>query len=121
MSPEIISERGHDHMSDWYALGITMFELVTGRPPFDHADLERLAEMICFEDLPIRSDFTRNFEDLVLKLTHKVRKQRLGYHQGADEIKRHPFFKSIDWEKAENLQLKPPIVPDNNSEVIPDF
>lgn len=74
MSPEIISERGHDHMSDWYALGITMYELVTGRPPFDHADLERLADIICFDDLPLKSEFSRDLEDILLRLTHKLQK-----------------------------------------------
>ena len=121
MSPEVISERGHDHMSDWYALGITMYELATGRPPFDHQDLERLAEMICFEDLPVRSEFSNNFEDILLKLTHKVRKQRLGYNNGADDIKSHPFFKSIDWDRANNLELKPPIIPDTAAQASPDF
>ena len=102
MSPEIISSKGHDHMSDWYALGIVMFELATGFPPFDHDDLERLADIVCFEDLPLKSDFSKDFKDILLKLTHKLRTSRLGYSEGASAIKNHPFFKSIDWEKVLN-------------------
>ena len=80
MSPEIISERGHDHMSDWYALGITMYELATGRPPFEHEDLDRLADMVCFDDLPLSSEFSEHFSNILLSLTHKVCEERLGYH-----------------------------------------
>jgi len=84
-------------MSDWYALGIVMYELVTGRPPFDHKNLEELANLVCFEDLPLRSEFSKDLKDILLKLTHKLRKSRLGYHHGAAEIKNHPFFKSVNW------------------------
>ena len=77
MSPEMIAERGHDELSDWWSLGIVMYELATGNPPFNHADLERLADMICFEDLPLDSHFSADFSDLLLKLTHKVRTKRL--------------------------------------------
>ena len=70
--------------------------------------------MICFEDLPLQRGFSSDLEDILLRLTHKARKQRLGYGRGADDIKNHPFFKSIDWERAANLELRPPIVPDAN-------
>ena len=112
MSPEMVSEKGHDMLSDWWALGIVMFELATGLPPFDDADLERLADKICFEDLPVRSEFSRDFTDLLIRLTHKLMDSRLGCKQGASDIKAHPFFKTIDWSTVRNKGLKPPIVPD---------
>jgi len=34
MSPEVIGEQGHDMQSDWWSLGIVMYELATGNPPF---------------------------------------------------------------------------------------
>ena len=112
MSPEMVSEKGHDMLSDWWALGIVMFELATGLPPFDDADLERLADKICFEDLPVRTEFSRDFTDLLIGLTHKLMDRRLGCKKGASDIKAHPFFKTIDWSKVRDKGLKPPIVPD---------
>ena len=66
MSPEVIKGDGHSEMTDWWGLGITLFELVTGKPPYDlgegsDADIERLAEKIKFEDMPAKSHFTDNF------------------------------------------------------------
>lgn len=34
MSPEVIKGSGHNEMSDWWGLGITLFELATGNPPY---------------------------------------------------------------------------------------
>ena len=111
MAPEMISEKGHDTRSDWWALGIVMYELATGKPPYDDKDLERLADVICFEDLPLQNYFSREFSNLLLGLTHKLPASRLGAKKGASEIKAHPFFKSINWELAGQKGLKPPIVP----------
>ena len=72
MAPEIVSEKGHDQMSDWWALGIVLYELATGSVPFDDDNLETLSDKICFEDLPIRSSmFSSDLEDLILRLTEK--------------------------------------------------
>ena len=87
MSPEMVSENGHDALSDWWALGIVMYELATGRPPFDDADLEALAEKIRFDDMPEMRQFSKELSDIVLKLTSKLPSRRLGCKNGAEEIK----------------------------------
>ena len=120
MAPEIISEQGHNELADWWSLGILMFELATGVPPYDDADLERLADKICFDDLPLRSEFSRDFSDLLLKLTHKVRTKRLGSKGGATQIKAHPFFKTVEWDKLLSRQVRAPFLPDPAAENEPD-
>jgi len=78
MSPEVIAERGHDMLSDWWSLGIVMYELATGFPPFADRNLEIMAENIQFGDLPTQPHFSAEFESLLLGLTSKVAEQRLG-------------------------------------------
>ena len=46
--------------------------------------------------------------DLISRLLCRNPKKRLGYNEGADEIKQHPFFKKINWEKAYNKMYQPP-------------
>ena len=78
MSPEILGENGHDKMSDWWSLGIILYELATGLPPFRSNDLEQIAEDIKFEDMPIKKEFSKEFTNLLLGLTQKAPGKRLG-------------------------------------------
>ena len=111
MSPEVLAEQGYDMQSDWWSLGIVLFELATGTPPFQDANLEAMADNIRFGDLPTRNYFSDEFEDLLQRLTHKLPDQRLGKDGGASEIKKHPFFRGVDWRAVIQKQKKPPIVP----------
>lgn len=72
MSPEVIGEQGHDMQSDWWALGIVMYELATGNPPFESPDMVTMADNIRFGDLPHKDYFSEEFEDLLQRLTHKL-------------------------------------------------
>lgn len=112
MSPEVIAQQGHDMQSDWWALGIVMYELATGNPPFVSKDLEAMADNIRFADLPTQSHFSDEFENLVMRLTSKLPAKRLGKN-GSTEIKNHPFFRNVKWDKVLKKQLKPPIIPQN--------
>mmetsp|Transcript_15881 Transcript_15881/g.21509 ORF Transcript_15881/g.21509 Transcript_15881/m.21509 type:complete len:86 (+) Transcript_15881:174-431(+) len=84
-------------LSDWWSLGIVLYELATGVPPFRCEDLGKMAEDIRFEDLPTQSFFSDEFENLVMRLTSKMPSMRLGKN-GAQEVKDHPFFRNINWD-----------------------
>ena len=113
MSPEVIGEQGHDMQSDWWSLGIVIYELATGYPPFCDADLDAMADNIRFRDMPTKSYFSDELDDLLQRLTHKLPKQRLGNKSGASEIKNHPFFRNVDWDAVIQKRTKPPIIPAN--------
>jgi len=52
MSPEILCEQGHDLMSDWWSLGIVLYELACGDPPYKSEDLDQMVDQICSEEIP---------------------------------------------------------------------
>ena len=61
MSPEVVAEQGHDTQSDWWALGIVMYELATGSPPFTAQDPDTMAENIRFSDIRHKDYFSDEF------------------------------------------------------------
>jgi len=55
----------------------------------------------------MEDSFSEDLKDLLTKLLTKYPKKRLGY-KGAEEVKKHPFFKNIDWEALLNKEIPPP-------------
>ncbi len=108
LAPETINGLGQDEMSDWWSLGCILFEFLFGYPPF-HADIpEKVFENILArkiewpddEDCPVSEEA----KDLINKLMVINPRERLGaniaekYSSGGEEIRKHPWFDSINWE-----------------------
>lgn len=100
LAPESILGTGQDSMVDWWALGVICYEFLYGIPPF-HADTpDKVFENILsrridwHEDVVQISPEARDFMERLMTLDPQ---KRLGYN-GAEEVKAHPFFKSINWD-----------------------
>jgi serine/threonine protein kinase len=111
IAPEVLSQKGYGPEVDWWSLGVILFEMLVGYPPFfsDSAS-ETCKKILNWKNnlaIPEKTRISDDAIDLIKKLIVDVDK-RLGYH-GADEIKRHPFFKRINWEKLHDIN--PPFIP----------
>ena len=116
LAPEMLIGNGHDFTVDWWALGILIFEMIVGIPPFFHRNKHRMYFLIrespvSFPD-PVRHRITVSPEaqDLIVKLLNKDRTQRLGAN-GIDEILQHPWFADLNIEALLAKQISPPYVP----------
>ncbi|KAM9181042.1 cAMP-dependent protein kinase catalytic subunit PRKX [Dugong dugon] len=112
LAPEVIQSKGHGRAVDWWALGILIFEMLSGFPPFFDDNPFGIYQKI----LAARIDFPRHLDfyvkDLIRKLLVVDRTRRLGnMKNGANDVKRHRWFRTVDWEGVPNRRLKPPIVP----------
>lgn len=113
MAPEILLNKGYCQPVDWYALGIMLFELLYGRPPFMHSDTYQLFEMTLHEKLKFPKDFDRNAKSLIKKLTKHDLTERYGnLVGGVNDIKEHKFFKGVDWQKLLTFKVDPPYKPE---------
>ena len=115
IAPEIISGEGYNESVDWWSLGIIMYEMLTGKLPFKfNFDSQEEQNDLNIYDKKIKfhSWIEENAKDLINKLLNKVPEKRIGSgKEGAENIKKHPFFSDIDWNKALNKELRPPFIP----------
>uniref|UniRef100_T1K6W5 cGMP-dependent protein kinase n=1 Tax=Tetranychus urticae TaxID=32264 RepID=T1K6W5_TETUR len=114
-APEIILNRGHDKAVDFWALGILLYELLTGVPPFQSTDPLKTYNIVLrgFDDIVFDSKcFSINAIHLIRRLCRDNPCERLGVQKnGINDVKKHKWFHGFDWEGLVNRQLKPPIVP----------
>jgi serine/threonine protein kinase len=108
MSPEIILQEGHGKAADWWALGILIYEMITGHPPFDKRDSVELYDDILTTAPNFDDRFSETAQNLVQMLLEKDPDRRLG-SKGAQEVKDHPFFDEIDWDSIYTRRTKSPL------------
>ncbi|XP_071721024.1 phototropin-1 [Rutidosis leptorrhynchoides] len=99
IAPEIISGAGHSSAVDWWALGILLYEMFYGYTPFRGKTRQRTFANVLHKDLKFPSSITVSLpaKQLIYRLLHRDPKNRLGSREGASEVKRHQFFRGINW------------------------
>jgi len=113
LAPEVIKGEDYTFAVDWWSLGTLLFEMVNGLPPFYVSENEeKMYDKILNEPLQIPDTFSDDAKDLISKLLERDPSKRL---IDPVQIKQHPFFKSIDFEKLLNKEITPPFVPDVQS------
>ncbi|XP_047330605.1 serine/threonine-protein kinase AtPK2/AtPK19-like [Impatiens glandulifera] len=113
MAPEILLSKGHDKNADWWSVGILLYEMLTGQPPFAHSNKKKLQEKIMNEKLKLPPRLTGEAHSLLKGLLQKDPSKRLGSGaRGSDDIKTHKWFKSTNWKKLETRELLPKFKPD---------
>ncbi|XP_075211653.1 protein kinase, cAMP-dependent, catalytic subunit 3 isoform X1 [Lycorma delicatula] len=112
LAPEIIQSKGHNKAVDWWALGVLIYEMLAGYPPFFDDNPFGIYEKILAGKIEWPRHLDPVAKDLIKKLLVQDRTKRLGnMKNGAEDIKRHRWFKSIDWQDVFFKKQKPPIIP----------
>ncbi|KAK9887804.1 hypothetical protein WA026_000119 [Henosepilachna vigintioctopunctata] len=114
VAPEVILNRGHDISADYWSLGVLMFELLTGTPPFTGSDPMKTYNIILkgIDAIEFPRNITRNAMALIKKLCRDNPAERLGYQKGGiSEIQKHKWFDGFNWEGLTQRTLTPPILP----------
>ena len=114
LAPEILFGQGYDKTCDWFSFGVVIFEMFCGYHPF-RSKTKKIDPSIYLRKTYIPDKVGKNAKDLIEKLFVSDPKKRLGYNS-ADEVKNHPFFKDIDFDKVLNKEYKPPFIPKLDSE-----
>jgi tRNA A-37 threonylcarbamoyl transferase component Bud32 len=116
LAPEIILNEGHDLAVDYWALGVLLYEMVVGAPPFYAEDPMEVYEKILSGNPSMPSFFTRNLSDLIKKLLRSQQAKRLGNTRGGTaSVVKHKWFSTFEWALLESGEAKPPHKPNISS------
>nr|XP_043640239.1 probable serine/threonine protein kinase IRE4 isoform X2 [Erigeron canadensis] len=100
LAPEILLGTEHGYAADWWSVGVILFELITGTPPFNSDNPERIFYNILNAKIPWPSnpnEISHEAQDMISRFLIHDPDQRLGAH-GSPEVKAHPFFKGVNWD-----------------------
>uniref|UniRef100_A0A8C2D8Q4 Ribosomal protein S6 kinase n=1 Tax=Cyprinus carpio TaxID=7962 RepID=A0A8C2D8Q4_CYPCA len=112
MAPEVVNRRGHTQSADWWSFGILMFEMLTGSLPFQGKDRKETMALILKAKLGMPQFLSPEVQSLLRALFKRNPSNRLGAGpDGVEEIKRHIFFATVDWNKLYRREIKPPFKP----------
>ncbi|CAO3612491.1 unnamed protein product [Cunninghamella blakesleeana] len=112
LAPEIIQSKGHGKAVDWWSLGILIFEMLAGYPPFFDDNSFGIYEKILLGKVQFPSHFDPLAKDLLKRLLVGDRNKRLGnLKNGSEDVKRHKWFRGVDWIGLLEKTVRPPIIP----------
>ena len=112
LAPEILQKKGYNKAVDWWSLGCVMYEMLTGKIPFAIKRGVKLNMKIYEQGVKYPDHLYKNAKDLIKKLLVIDPNERLGSGpDGSENIKKHPFFKGINWNDAYQRKGKPPFIP----------
>lgn len=116
IAPEILLNKGHSFPVDWWALGILLYEMFTGNPPFVDDNPMRIYQKIldCRVDYP--PDMPARAKDFISKLLKPNVSARVGnLANGALDVMKHPFFEGVNWRQVLERKVRAPYIPQVHS------
>jgi len=109
LAPEIIENSGHGLSVDWWSLGVLVYEMLAGHPPFSAATPYQTYQKICAGKYKFEPTFDPRAKEFVAGLLTKDRRKRLGCGKGGVAgVKKTRFLTGIDWPAILNCQAQVP-------------
>lgn len=113
LAPELLLGHGYTKAVDWWTLGVLLYEMLTGLPPFYSEDVNEMYRKILQDPLRFGDEVSRDARSILTLLLNRDPSRRLGTGaHGAADIKNHEFFsKHIDWNQLMAKKVQPPFKP----------
>ncbi|XP_072538534.1 cGMP-dependent protein kinase 1 isoform X2 [Salminus brasiliensis] len=116
-APEVILHRGHSVPADFWALGVFVYELLSGSSPFSGSDQLKVFAAILkgIDAVEFPSTISKTATDFIKRLCRENPSERLGQKNGVKDIRAHKWLDGFDWLALREGSHSPPIVPNVHS------
>ncbi|CAD8077010.1 unnamed protein product [Paramecium primaurelia] len=112
LAPEILLNKGHSKPVDWWCLGIFIYEMLAGIDPFNDEDPMAIYQKILKGKVKFPRNFDNEAKSLVKHLLEQDVTKRFGnLKNGADDIKSHKWYETLNWKDIINKKIKPQYIP----------
>lgn len=115
MAPEVMCRKNHSFAVDFFALGVMGYEFMLGRRPYLGKNRKEIRDQILAKQVVVTAEeiprgWSEEGADFVNRLLVRNPYNRLGAN-GIDEVKQHPWLRSIDWSRLARKEIRSPFIP----------
>ncbi|XP_016104200.1 serine/threonine-protein kinase N1b [Sinocyclocheilus grahami] len=112
LAPEILTDTSYTRAVDWWGLGVLIYEMLVGESPFPGDDEEEVFDSIVNDEVRYPRFLSTEAIGIMRRLLRRNPEKRLGSSErDAEDIKKQPFFRNIDWDALLQRRVPPPFVP----------
>ncbi|XP_059495853.1 serine/threonine-protein kinase N2 isoform X2 [Stegostoma tigrinum] len=112
LAPEVLTDTSYTRAVDWWGLGVLIYEMLVGESPFPGDDEEEVFDSIVNDEVRYPRFLSTEAIAVMRRLLRRNPERRLGSSErDAEEVKKQPFFREIDWQALLAKKVKPPFVP----------
>lgn len=116
MSPEAMCRLPHGPVSDFFAVGVIVYEMMFRKRPYGGANKQMIRDNILAKQVQIKAHevphgWSIPAADFCNKLIRRKPQSRMGFMHGIQELKSHPWFDGFEWGLLLNKKMKAPWAP----------
>uniref|UniRef100_A0A3Q4ATY8 protein kinase C n=1 Tax=Mola mola TaxID=94237 RepID=A0A3Q4ATY8_MOLML len=112
LAPEVLTDTSYTRAVDWWGLGVLIYEMLVGESPFPGDDEEEVFDSIVNDEVRYPRFLSTEAIGIMRRLLRRNPERRLGSgEKDAEDVKKQPFFRGMDWEALFQRKVPPPFVP----------
>ncbi|XP_077413111.1 serine/threonine-protein kinase N1b isoform X2 [Vanacampus margaritifer] len=112
LAPEVLTDTSYTRAVDWWGLGVLVYEMLVGESPFPGDDEEEVFDSIVNDEVRYPRFLSTEAIGIMRRLLRRNPERRLGSgEKDAEDVKKQPFFRDMDWEALLLRKVSPPFVP----------